>query len=178
MDRVITVVLLTVLLAGCSSTQKIHVPKDGVTVIDYGAGRRGTYILQTEDGKYIIVSEPSPDVAQEITASLGLSAGTFGELVDPELKAAYANKVVDLASRGQTLQILRESLFRLSEMGASSDIDIDQRVALYIKVLDTVRLIAATEFGQKSGASQEVIDAELTRFLSGTSSGTVTIPNN
>ena len=168
-------ILLVSLVFGCSTTKKINVPDVGITVIDYGADRRGSYLLKTKDGRYVIVSEPSPDVAQEITSSLGLSAKTIGDLVKPELKAAYANKVVDLASRSQTLQVLRESLFRLSEMGASSDITTEQRVALYKKVLDTIRLIAATEFAD-SGASQEVKDATLKKFLSDTATGTVNIP--
>jgi len=175
MYKSIASILLVSLIFGCSTTKKINVPDVGMTVIDYGPDRRGSYLLKTKDGRHVIVSEPSPDVAQEITSSLGLSAKTIGDLVEPELKAAYANKVVDLASRSQTLQVLRESLFRLSEMGASSDITTGQRVALYKKVLDTIRLIALTEFAD-SGASKEVKDAALKKFLSDTSTGTVKIP--
>jgi hypothetical protein len=170
-------ILIISLIYGCSQTKKINVPDGGITVIDYGADRRGSYLMKAKDNGYVIVSEPSPDVAQEITSSLGLSAETIGDLVKPELMAAYANKVVDLASRGQTLQVLRESLFRLSEMGASSDITTQQRVALYIKVLDTIRLIAATEFAD-SDASQEVKDATLKKFLADTETETVKIPEN
>lgn len=177
MYKLIAPILLVSLVFGCSTTKKINVPDDGITVIDYGADRRGSYLFKASDGKYIIVSEPSPDVAQEITSSLGLSAKTIGDLAEPELKAAYANKVIDLASRSQTLQVLRESLFRLSEMGASSDITTDQRVALYRKALDTIRLIAATEFAD-SDASKEVKDAILKEFLSDTAMGTVTIPGS
>ena len=175
MYKLIVATLLVSLVCGCSTTKRIDVPDVGITVIDYGADRRGSYLLKTDKGKHVIVSEPSPDVAQEITSSLGLSAETISELAKPELKAAYANKVLDLASRSQTLQILRESLFRLSEMGASSDITIEQRVTLYTKILDTVRLIAATEFAD-SNASKEVKDATLKRFLSDTGSGTVVTP--
>lgn len=176
MYKSIVSILIVSLFLGCSTTKKINVPDIGITVIDYGADRRGSYILNSKDGKHIIVSEPSPDVAQEITSSLGLSAKTIGDLIEPELKAAYANKVVDLASRSQTLQVLRESLFRLSEMGASSEITAEQRVTLYKKVLDTIRLIAATEFAN-SDASKEAKDATLKKFLSDTSTGTVKIPN-
>ncbi len=176
MDKSIVVTLMVGLICGCSATQRIEVPDAGATVIDYGADRRGAYLLKAGEGKYIVISEPSPDVAQEITSSLGLSAQTIGDLAKPELKAAYANQVLDLASRSQTLQVLRESLFRLSEMGASSDISTEQRVQLYVAVLDTVRLIAATEFAN-SRAPEEVKQAELKRFLSNTAKGTVVIPN-
>lgn len=175
MNKSILYILIFFLILGCSTTKKINVPDDGITVIDYGADRRGSYLLKTQNGRYVIVSEPSPDVSKEITTSLGLSAETIGELAKPELKAAYANKVVDLASRSQTLQVLRESLFRLSEMGASSDINIDQRVELFKRILDTIRFIAATEFAN-SDASRSVKDAALKKFLLDTGTGTVTIP--
>lgn len=175
MYKSIVATLLVSIVCGCSTTKRIDVPDVGITVIDYGADRRGSYLLKTDKGKHVIISEPSPDIAQEITISLGLSAETIGDLANPELKAAYASKVLDLASRSQTLQVLREALFRLSEMGASSDITTEQRVTLYIKVLDTVRLIAATEFAD-SDASKEVKDATLKRFLSDTETGTVVIP--
>ena len=175
MYKTIVAILAVCLVCGCSSTRKINVPNVGITVIDYGADRRGSYLLKTNDGKHIIVSEPSPDVAQEIVSSLGLTAETIGDLAKPELKAAYTSKVLDLASRSQTLQVLRESLFRLSEMGASSDITTEHRVSLYLKVLDTVRLIAATEFAN-SGASKEMKDATLKKFMSDVGTGTIVIP--
>ena len=176
MHKALASILLLSLFLGCSTTKQINVPDDGLTVIDYAADRRGAYLMKVGDGKYAIVSEPSPDVAKEITASLGLSADTIGDLASPELQAAYANKVVDLASRSQTLQVLREALFRLSEMGASSDITAVNRIELYKKVLDTVRLIAATEFAD-SGASQEIKDKTLNRFLDDTGKGTIPVPN-
>lgn len=175
MYKSIASILLISFVLGCSTTKKISVPDAGITVIDYGADRRGSYVFKTNKGKYVIVSEPSPDIALGITSSLGLSAETIGDLVKPDLKLAYAIKVVDLAKRSQTLQVLRESLFRLSEMGASSDIDVDQRVELYKKALDTIRIIAATELAN-SGASREVKDGILKKFLSDTSSGTIPIP--
>lgn len=176
MYKSIVAILLAILLCGCSTTQKINVPDAGVTVIDYGPDRRGSYLMKTDEGKHIIVSEPAPDVALEITRSLGLSATTIGNLADPNLKADYANKVVDLANRSQTLQVLRESLFRLSEMSASSDISEEQRVTLFTKVLDTVRVIAATELinvGASSGMEPDTLEV----FLKDVLEGTVEIPN-
>ncbi len=176
MYKLMGTILLFSLMFGCSSTNKIGVPDAGVTVIDFGAERRGVYLWKTDDGKHTVVSEPSPDVALAITASLGLSAKTVGELADPNLKAAYASKVVDLANRSQTLQVLRESLFRLSEMGESSSFSADQRVELYKKVLDTVGLIAATEFAN-SKAPEELKKNTLEKFLSDIGTGTVKPPN-
>lgn len=175
MYKSIGAVLLAILLYGCSTTQKINVPDAGVTVIDYGPDRRGAYLMKTDEGKHIIVSEPAPDVALEITASLGVSAKTIGNLADPNLKADYANKVVDLASRSQTLQVLRESLFRLSEMSASSDISDEQRMTLFTKVLDTVKVIAATEL-INVGASSGIAPATLEDVLKDVLEGTVKIP--
>lgn len=175
MYRSIPIMLIAIMLSGCSGTNKFHDPKSGFTVIDYGAHRRGAYLLKTEEGKNIIVSEPSPDVANEITTSLGLSADTFAKLEKAELKADYANKVVDLANRGQALQVLRECLFRLSEMGVSSDISAEQRVTLYKMVLDTVKVMEATRLAN-SDAPEEV-KMTLKDFLKDVSIGTVTPPN-
>lgn len=176
MSKASIAVCLLILLCSCSTTKKIQVSQaeNEMTVIDYSATRRGAYILKAMDGRSIIVSEPAPDVAKEITTSLGLSAETISQIASPELKAAYASKVIDLASRSQTLQVLRESMFRLSEMGASSDLTVNQRVALFTKVLDTVKVIAATELSN-SDAPKEVKKA-LKNFLENT--GTGTIPTN
>jgi hypothetical protein len=179
MHKQITAILILGLMSGCSTTRMIKVPTDtnALTVIDYDATRRGTYILKTIDGKTIIVSEPSPDVAKEITASLGLSAGTIGSIADPNLKVAYATKVIDLASRSQTLQVLRESLFRLSEMGASSDLTVDERIQLFNKVLDTIEVISVNEFAKDITPSPEK-DRAMTNFLKNVGKGTVTLPKN
>jgi hypothetical protein len=174
MVKGLAVIVLLALVFGCSATRKIEVPNANVTVIDYGANRRGAYLFDSEDGS-VLVSEPSPDVAKDIASSLGLSADTIGDLAKPELKAEYAARVVNLASRSQTLQVLRESLFRLSEMGAGSELSVEQRLWLFSKVLDTVRLIAATEFAN-SEASEEVKAEALKRFLEDTETGTVKIP--
>ena len=87
MKRLILLVFIIVTLFGCSRTRKISVPEDGMTVIDYGADRRGSYIIKSAtNGEYVIVSEPSPDVATEITASLGLTAKTISRFNDPSWK--------------------------------------------------------------------------------------------
>ncbi len=174
MYKSIVIVLLASLLLGCSSTRKIDVPSAGVTVIDYDANRRGSYILKTSDGKQVIVSEPSPDVAKEITASLGLSAETFGKLQEGDLQGEYANNVVDLASRSQTLQVLREALYRLSEIGVSSQLPPEQIAELYSKVLDTVVLMAATEFADSDADADSKKD--LLKRLDNVGTGTVVIP--
>ncbi|MHC4645488.1 MAG: hypothetical protein ACYTBJ_08295 [Planctomycetota bacterium] len=171
MYKSIAALLLMSLACGCSATKLIRVPAAGVAVIDYGPDRRGSYILTSKDGKHVIVSEPSPDVAKQITSSLGLSAKTFGQLEGVDFKAKYADEVVDLARRGQTLQVLRECLFRLSEMGASSDISPEQRVDLYIKVLDTITVMEATKLvsvGGASGMDPNTLEGLLKDVLPGT----------
>lgn len=165
----------TLLVAGaCSSTSTIKVPNTpgGVTVIDYGAERRGAYLFQDSEGRHVLVSEPSPDVARDVTSAIELSASTIGEVADPKAKLDYASKVVDLASRSQTLQVLREALFRLAEMGAATDLTVEQRMAIYLAVLDTVRIIAATEF-VKTDAPDAAKDQVLERFLGEVGPGTL-----
>ena len=64
---------------------------------------------------------------------------------------------------------------KLSIKRPYGDITVEDRVTLYIKVLDTVRLIAATEFAN-SEASQEVIDSTLEKFLLDTGEDTLEEP--
>lgn len=172
----LSILLILLILSACSPTRRIHDPVSKVTVIDYSASRRGAYILNGPNNRAVIVSEPAPDIAKSITASLGLSAKTISDIAEPELKAKYASKVIDLANRSQTLQVLREALFRLSEMGASSNLSGDQRVVLYKKVLDTAKIIAATEFAN-SDAPEESKKAVLKDILSDVETGTVEIPS-
>ncbi len=51
MYKSIVSILLLSLIFGCSTTKKINVPDVGMTVIDYGADRRGSYLLKTKDGR-------------------------------------------------------------------------------------------------------------------------------
>lgn len=169
-------ILIVSLTCGCSTTRVIEVPtnKNNLMVIDYDATRRGTYVFKNKEGKIIFVSEPSPDVAKELTASLGLSAGTIGKIVDPNLRVEYASKVIDLASRSQTLQVLRESLFRLSEMGASTDLSVETRVQLFQKVLDTIEVISVQEFANGIPPSPDK-DKAMINFLDRVGKGTFTV---
>jgi hypothetical protein len=153
MPRLATTVLLvlTAALASAGCTHVLPIRHDA-SVIDFGADRRGTYIFKVmdEQGKprYVVISEPPPDAAKEIVTSLGVSAESIGQIAGGEAKLEYANKVVDLARRSQTLQVLREAMFRLAEMGASADISTEQRLATYQAVLDFVAKIADAELKQ------------------------------
>jgi hypothetical protein len=143
MRHIVALLTIATMAVGCQSTKRIDTGL-GVSVIDYGANRRGTYVIDKENAPYI-VSEPSPDVATEITAALGISGESIGDIGNAELKAEYASKVVDLAKRSQTLQVLREALFRLSEMSINTEVSAELRVSLFLQVLETVKTIALTE---------------------------------
>jgi type III secretion system FlhB-like substrate exporter len=143
MKFMVAIIVALATASGCQSTKRIDTNL-GVSVIDYSANRRGTYLID-KDKAPLIISEPAPDVATEIIAALGISGESIGDIGSAELKAEYASKVVDLAKRSQTLQVLRESLFRLSEMSINTDVPPETRIALFIQVLETVKTIALTE---------------------------------
>lgn len=166
---------------GCKSTRKITVSSDEFSVIDYGVERRGAYIIRNNEGKYTIVSEPSPDAAKEITTSLGLSADTINEIAGLKVQGEYANKVIDLAKRSQTIQVLREALFRLSEMSANSNLGNEEKVKVFNKVLDTIVLMAVTEFSNSDApetAKEEVLKSFFKESLEEISTETFELDTN
>jgi hypothetical protein len=124
----------------------VRIDRD-VTVIGYGADTRGGYIVKCADGKRLILSEPAPDVAREYQASLTAAAGLISKVKDVNIAADYSSKVVDLARRSQSLQILREALFRLSEMVANGAVNPGEAKELYDRVLRSVEIIALAELG-------------------------------
>jgi len=50
MYKLLALILLLILFSGCSTTKEINVPDSGITVIDYGADRRGAYLLKDSNG--------------------------------------------------------------------------------------------------------------------------------
>jgi hypothetical protein len=150
----ISMMLLVLVLSGC--TRVLPLKHDAV-VVDYEATRRGTYLFKvgTNPTQYVVISEPPPDIAKEITTSLGLSAESIGQIAGGEAKLEYASKVIDLAKRSQTLQVLREALFRLSEMSLSAQLTTDQRLAMFERVLRTTETLADAELRQQAAAEHD-----------------------
>jgi len=142
--------LLSLVLVGCSSVTTFSVSKGRLSVIDYDAKRRGVYVQDFNGGKpkIIVVSEPSPDVAEQYTAMIRGSAGALGKISDANISIQFSTQLIDLAKRSQTLQVLREALFRLNELYANGALRPEDVKELYGKVLISVEMISAAELSR------------------------------
>ncbi|MCX7092325.1 MAG: hypothetical protein NTY50_02570 [Methylobacter sp.] len=123
---------------------------------DYAAERRGGFLLpkptSTSPTAFSICAEPVPDVALEHTSEIAGSA-KLPETVDAELKAKFANEVIQLAGRTQTILFLREAMYRLCEQGVNGNLAPGEVKELYNKVIDAAVLFS------KASAAQEVKNA-------------------
>jgi len=174
---VIPVVIFALLLTGCSSVRHQLNNDISANVIAYKPDVRGAYIMKRADNSYVILSEPSPDVAKEFSANISAAAGIVGAIQDPALKTEFGNRVIDLARRSQTLQVLRESLFRLSEMIANGTITGKDARELYDRALRAVEMIALVELGN-SGLPAASKERVIQDFYGKTRPGSITDTEN
>lgn len=158
---------------GCSTPKQVKLDEDGyASVVIFKAEKRGVYFIKKPDGTLAVLSEPSPDVTKEFTASLDAMAKHLSTDAEGSVKAGFETQVVDLAKRSQTLQILRESLFRLSEMNANGGITPEAK-ALYERVLKSVEMIALAELGN-SGLPDKAKEQVVADFYGKVGSGGLT----
>lgn len=148
-------------LAGCTTLtsparNEFLTEKDKVYWFDYAAERRGAFLIpKSSSGSpsaYSICAEPAPDVALKHTSELAASA-KLPNTVDAELKTKFANDVVQLAGRTQTILFLREAMYRLCEQGINGNLQPNEVKDLYTKVIDAAVLFS------KASAIQEARSA-------------------
>jgi DNA repair exonuclease SbcCD ATPase subunit len=163
-------IIVGMLLLGCASPVALRsISGTKSMVLDSDANRRAAYILQqtdpaTQEQKSVIVAEPPPDTALNLTATIAaqLSAKDLG---DPQLQAQLAQTVTQLTQRTQAVVILRDSLFRLAEARANGFIDNDKWDAGFREVMTSVNSIAAYEKKtiEELKAELRTVQAELSR---------------
>lgn len=105
---------------------------------DYDASRRGALLLPRNVNNktdFKVCSEPAPDIAFKTIA--GFENKLDYKELGNETKAELTSDVIKLAERGQMVQFLRESLFRLCEISINSDIDAETLQKIYLTILDT-----------------------------------------
>jgi hypothetical protein len=160
--RSICIFFVLVLMAGCASftdpARKHELDASKPYWMDYDAYRRGALFvpLSTARGKTIrTCSEPPPDVAMQLADKFTAKGGS-GE-ISAEASAEISQNALQLAQRTQTIQFLRESLFRLCELSINSQLAPDSISILYGKVLDAAKSMAEAE---KSTAEKAATDAQ------------------
>jgi hypothetical protein len=112
------VVLGCVSLSGCSTIYRtVSLDSKPATSIDIDAKARMIVVTDYggKDGnRRVVCSEPSPDTAVGIASSTSLAANVAGK-VDAQLAASLAEAVQSVGRRTQSIQLLRDGLYRACE---------------------------------------------------------------
>jgi len=153
-------------LAGCASftspARKHELDASKPYWIDYDAYRRGALFIpiSTAQGKvFRTCAEPPPDVAMQLIDKFTAKGGN-GE-ISAEASAEISQNALQLAQRTQTIQFLRESLFRLCEISLNTQLASDEISKLYNMVLEAAKSMAEAEkFTAEKGAADAKIRLE------------------
>jgi hypothetical protein len=151
------------LLTGCATFTRpaqIHaLTPNAPYLVDFDASRRGALLLPRPDGKGMMYcAEPSPDVAYNSVLSLVASIQTQNPSVDATTQLQFQQSVVELAQRTETIQFLREALYRLCEQslnGTMSQAAVEQE---YDNALKTALALAEADLSK----TQPALAAQLT----------------
>jgi hypothetical protein len=126
---------------------------------EYNAERRGSFMIprirRDAAGKEIgrdtvVLSEPSPDAATAATLKIAAKAADKGEI-----SADFSKEIVVLGQRTQAVMLLREAMYRLSEMSQNTAMEPAKAEELYTKVLDSVKAIALAEISASDARKEE-----------------------
>lgn len=134
-----------------------HEPLQGdVQWLNYDATRRGGFVLPA-DSKHKVIAEPAPDAIVSSAFDLLAKADLKGE--SGEVQVKYAENVAELASRHETVLVLREALYRLSELNINQAVsDADHLKAMYEQALSAVTdLATASKLREKRKLAENIL---------------------
>ena len=90
----------------------------------------------------------------------------------PQTQLETSEAITDLARRSQTLQMMREALYRLSELQANTGMDPERAAQVYLEVIKAMQAMAYAELGNSA------LDPQTKRqLLDSIREGTVLEPN-
>jgi hypothetical protein len=116
-------------LAGCSTIYRtVSLDSKPATSIDIDAKARMIVVTDFggKDGnRRVICAEPSPDTAVGIAASTSAAANVYGK-VDAQLATSLAEAVQSVGRRTQSIQLLRDGLYRACEAYLNGAITSDE----------------------------------------------------
>lgn len=139
--KVLIVIFFAYQLTSCSSMSKIskiknQYGKTKATHVSYDASRRGSLIYEN-DGKMTMLSEPPPDIATKLATDLGAKVNGVDEL-DIEAYLSTSKEIASLGKRTASVNMLRDALYKLSEMRMSGNIDADTK-ELFCEILGAIK---------------------------------------
>ncbi|WP_294213279.1 hypothetical protein [uncultured Chryseobacterium sp.] len=136
-------------LSGCSSTSRIsdlrnEKGKIQAHHVSYDASRRGSLIFTDDKGKMIVISEPPPDVATKLATELGAKADVMNK-VNAELYLQTTKSIAELGKRTSAVNILRDALYKLTELKLNNDTIDDRTFRLFNEILDVAKNVSYAE---------------------------------
>lgn len=159
MKTFFTLALLT-LLFSCNSMTKITNLKNEKSIlhhVSYDASKRGSLIFKDEKtGNIILISEPPPDVATKLATELKANAN-INDKASAELYLNTTKTIAELGKRTASVNILRDALYKLSEMKMKDGNLDNNTLTLFDKILTITENISKTEL---QNAEKETKDAE------------------
>lgn len=145
-ERAWTVLALCLLLASCANLHSIYRKKnldDKSTAIAVDAKQR--FLISREDTDLRkVCMEPSPDVFSVLSASLGASAEYKD--VSASLRMQLAESAATIGLRTETIQLLRDAMYRICELAWNDDMSGETAALLherYQKSMVTLAAVAA-----------------------------------
>lgn len=151
-NLLIITVLTVILFASCTSVKIVSSPNLKAKSMKLEGNKRVSYFIYDErENRTYTLSEPPPDAILEKSLNALGKVDVEGQ-VTAEMKLDLASKVIQLGERTVAVNILRDALFRLSEMNINNR---NQPLELgYRSLFDSI-LIAS-----KTVAISDIIKAE------------------
>lgn len=120
MKNLIFFTISIILISSCSTIKIVSSSKITAKSIKLKGDKRISYFIYDEESnRTYTLSEPPPDVIFEKTLNI-LNKVKVSEKVNAEQKLDLATKAIQLGERTVAVNILRDALFRLSEMNINN----------------------------------------------------------
>ena len=134
--------IIAYFISSCNSMSKVSRIKDkdgniNGHHISYDASRRGSLIYKGEGNKMIMLSEPPPDVATKLATDLGAKV-KINDQVDASLYMSTTKSIAELGKRTASVNMLRDALYKLSEMRMSNPIIDSTTSSLFKDILKAI----------------------------------------
>jgi len=135
-------------LGGCAVSPAVGVhtlepSKPTITTTD--ASARGIIVLPKPGGGSYVCAEPSPDVAMAAVAKMIAEVKSQNPAIDVKTQLEFQTAVVQLAQRSQTLQLLREGMYRACEAGINQNLSAEQVMKLHEMAMQAALKLAESE---------------------------------
>lgn len=139
-------------LGGCAVNPAVGVHPLEVgrpTIVTTDAAARAVIVLPKPDGKGMYsCSEPAPDVAMAAVAKMIAEVKSQNPAIDVKTQLEFQTAVVQLAQRSQTLQLLREGMFRACEAGINQNLTAEQVMKLHELAMQAALKLAESELAK------------------------------